>query len=353
MTPDRGPRAGRMEGHGFYTEHSEQQGDYGELGYEWLEEAAAAVPAPPAPLPFLIADMGAAGGGNSLEPVRRALAARPAVEPALVVHTDIPSNDFSALFELVGSDPRSYVDERAFALAEGRSFYERLLPDGILSLGWSSIAVHWLSRVPRPVPDHIYCSFASGEARAALREQSAADWRAFLSNRSAELRAGGRLVVVGGAATDDGSSGAEGLMGIVNESLRELLADGALTAQEYERMTIPTWNRTLAEFEEPLTDGELEGVMRLHRSALRALEDHYLAKFRSDGDLEAYVSSVTGFFRAAFEESLLAGLEPDRGRGPVAEVATRLWAGVGERIAADPERAACRWRVAVLEIERL
>jgi S-adenosylmethionine-dependent carboxyl methyltransferase len=151
-----------MEGGGHYTEHSEAQEAYGELGFEWLEQAAAEVDPPAAPLPFVIADMGAAGGGNSLEPMARALAARRGDCPALVVHTDIPTNDFSALFQLVSDSPKTYLEDGVFPLAEGRSFYERLFPDGFLSLGWSSIAVHWLSAVPEPIPDHIYCSFATG-----------------------------------------------------------------------------------------------------------------------------------------------------------------------------------------------
>jgi len=43
---------GRMEGHGFYTSHSEAQQAYGELGIEWLEQAAAEVAPPEAPLPL-------------------------------------------------------------------------------------------------------------------------------------------------------------------------------------------------------------------------------------------------------------------------------------------------------------
>ena len=70
----------------------------------------------------------------------------------------------------------------------GRSFYESLFPPDFLSLGWSSIAVHWLSDVPQPIPGHIYCSFAEGEARDALRARSAADWRNFLAARALELR---------------------------------------------------------------------------------------------------------------------------------------------------------------------
>jgi hypothetical protein len=37
------PGRGRMEGHGYYTSHSEAQQAYGELGIEWLEQAAAEV----------------------------------------------------------------------------------------------------------------------------------------------------------------------------------------------------------------------------------------------------------------------------------------------------------------------
>jgi hypothetical protein len=114
-----------MEGHGYYTSHSQAQQAYGELGIRWLEEASAEVTPPTEPLPFVIADMGAAGGGNSLAPMRRALAARQGGGAALVVHTDIASNDFSSLFELVADSPATYLGEAGvFALAEGRSFYK-------------------------------------------------------------------------------------------------------------------------------------------------------------------------------------------------------------------------------------
>jgi len=345
--------AGRMEGGGYYTAHSEAQEAYGELGFEWLEQAAAEVDPPEAPLPFAIADMGAAGGGNSLEPLRRALAARRHPGPALVVHTDIPSNDFSALFELVVDSPHSYLDDGVFALAEGRSFYERLFPDDFLSLGWSSIAVHWLSRVPEPIPDHIYCSFATGSPREALRQQSARDWHAFLALRSRELRPGGRMVVVGGAARDDGSSDAEGLMDAANSALRALVEAGALGEDEYERMTIPTWNRTAAEFVEPFEAGEADGALELRRHAARWLPDRYFDAFSSDGDLDRYTQSVAGFFRAAFEQSLWASLDADRESAARDELGERFRMLLRERIASDPERAACRWHVVVLDIARL
>ena len=343
-----------MEGHGYYTSHSQAQQAYGELGFEWLEQAAAEVE-PPLHLPYAIADFGAAGGGSSLEPMRRALAARRGGGEALVVHTDIPSDDFSALFELVDTSPQSYLANQpgVFALAAGRSFYERLLPEGMLSLGWSSIAVHWLSAVPAAIEDQIYCSFAAGAARDALRERSAQDWLAFLRHRAHELRPSGRLVVIGGAAEDDGKSGAEGLMEAANASLRELVVAGQLGAAEYRRMTIPPWNRTLAEFAAPFEAGEFDGSLELRRSTLRWLPDTYYEAYERDGNLDRYVESVADFFRAAFEESLLASLDPRRDDAGREVLATAFRAGLRERIAADPQAAACRWHVAVLDIARV
>jgi hypothetical protein len=338
-----------MEGHGFYTAHSQAQEAYGELGFEWLEQASAEVEPPAEPLPFVIADMGAAGGGNSLEPMRRALAARRGGGPALVVHTDIPGNDFTALFELLADSPHTYLGEPdVFAAAEGKSFFEPLFPAGFLSLGWSSIAVHWLSAVPEPIPGHIYCSFATGEVRKELKQRSAADWHDFLAARAGELQPSGRLVVVGGAALDDGSSGAEGLMEMANASLAEMVDGGQLERSEYERMTIPTWNRTPAEFLEPFESGAADGL-ELRRHAARSLPDPYLAAYRENGNLDAYVESVAGFFRAAFGDSLWAGLEsPSR----TAAVESAFDGLLRERIAADPEAAACEWHVVVLDIAR-
>ena len=339
-----------MEGRGYYTSHSQVQQAYGELGIQWLEQAAAEVTPPTGPLPFVIADMGAAGGGNSLAPMRRALAARQGGGAALVVHTDIASNDFSSLFELVADSPATYLGEAGvFALAEGRSFYESLFPPDFLSLGWSSIAVHWLSDVPQPIPDHIWSSFADGETRDALRAQSAADWRNFLAARTLELRPSGRLVVVGGAALDDGTSGAEGLMDMANSALRELVDGGELHSAEYARMTIPTWNRTTVEFTEPF---DSHNLLVLRRHAERALPDVYLAAYREDGSLDRYVAAVAGFFRAAFGDSLWGALNPTTVRSRREEIATRFDELLRQRIAADPETAACEWHVVVLDIAK-
>jgi len=137
-----------------------------------------------------------------------------------------------------------------------------------------------------------------------------------------------------------------------NAALRDLVAAATLGEDEYRRMTIPTWNRTLAEFTAPFQSGELDGTLELRRSTLRSLPDPYLEAYKRDGDLDAYVASVADFFRAAFEESLMASLDPQRDPASRESVAAAFRAALRRRIAAAPEAAASTWHVAVLDIAR-
>ena len=78
-----------------------------------FEQAATEVPIPSAPQPIVIADYGASTGYNSLLPVNAAIAVlRKRTRPehsVLVVHTDKPDNEFSALFRTLEEDPDTYL----------------------------------------------------------------------------------------------------------------------------------------------------------------------------------------------------------------------------------------------------
>ena len=144
---------GVMEGKGYYNLHSRPQHDAVAFGLPLAERAAAAVSLPTAGGVLTIADYGVAGGHNSMEPVGAmisAVRARPSAGGAVsVVHTDLSTNDFDPLFTLLAS-PDSYLAGRpdVFAYVAGGSFYRQLLPAATVHLGWSAIAVHWLSSVP-------------------------------------------------------------------------------------------------------------------------------------------------------------------------------------------------------------
>jgi hypothetical protein len=346
-----------MEGHGAYDEHSLAQHSAGSYGMPLLERAIGELASlAHADRAVTLADLGAAGGRNELEPIGAAitgLRSGGVTAPVLVVHTDIPTNDFTTLFETIEQSPNTYLHQPdVYAFAAGRSFYDRIFPAASVTFGWSAIAVHWLSRVPQPIPDHVYCAFATGEPRDALVRQSATDWDAFLVARAAELRNHGQLVVIGGAALDDGASGAEALMDALNNALRDAVAAGRLTEDEYTRMTVPTWNRTVAEFTAPFASGgraTTDGLELLEHS-LAALPDQYLPQFRASGDAGAFADSVTGFLRAFTEPSLFETLE--RPADERTAIADAVYGDVRSRLAADPDAFETTWHVVSMRIRR-
>jgi len=354
MTPD---QTGAMAGHGEYDHHSLAQHSAGGYGLPLWARAIDDVRALVADdLPVSIADLGAAGGHNELPPMRAAvdgLRAAGVGAPIVVVHTDIPTNDFTTLFETIERDPDSYLGAPdVFAFAAGRSFYERIFPAASLTLAWTAIAVHWLSHVPVPIPDHIYSEFATGSVRTAFEQRAAEDWDAFLTARAAELRPGGQLVVVGGAAADDGSSGATRLMQSVNDALRAEVAGGALAPGEYLAANVPTWNRTLTEFVAPFgREGRATAAgLTLLEQDLVAVPDAYLAAYRDDGDAAKFADAVSGFVRAFTEPSLLGDL--DRPAEARAAIADRVYARVRAEAVADPDAFETIWHVSLLRIRR-
>ncbi|WP_129307873.1 SAM-dependent methyltransferase [Streptomyces sp. L2] len=340
-----------------YARHSRVQGSAGDHGMPLLYRALDAVVLPEGDAPFRVADLGAAAGSNSLTPMRavveRVRGRTGRDTPVTVVHTDIPANDFNALFATVLDAPGSYAREPdVYVHAEPRSFYGRLFPAAELHLAWSAIAVQWLSRVPEPVRDHIYCARATGDARRALKERSRADWTAFLTHRARELRPGGQLVVVGGAAADDGASGAENLLDAADAVLVELVEQGLLRPAEYARMTIPTWNRTLTEFLEPLESGPLAQALRLDEHDLVALPDVILDAYDRSGDAGAFADRLTTFFQAAFGPSLFSALDPDRAPDSTAALTAAFRTRLTALLAADPRAAETHWHVVTLRMSR-
>lgn len=340
-----------------YAQHSGVQHSAESYALPMLGRAVDAVVLPPAGAPFRAADLGAAAGTNSLEPMRAVVdgvrSRTGSDTPIVVAHTDIPANDFNALLTNVMTTPGSYAAlPGVFAVAEARSFYERLFPAGDLHLAWSAIAVHWLSRVPEPIPDHIFSTRAHGRVREALEQQARRDWDAFLTHRAGELVAGGQLVVVGGAADDDGTSGAEGLMDAANAVLGQLVDDGTIRATEYARMTIPTWNRTHREFLAPLTDGQHAAAWTVEEHELLTAPDTLLQEFERTGDAAAFAQAVTAFFTAAFAPSLLSALDASRTSTEVGAIGAALQSGLAARIEADPRSVETHWRVVLLRLTR-
>jgi hypothetical protein len=336
-----------MEGGGRYNANASAQAASSAFGLDLLRDAAALAPLGPGGV-VTVADYGASEGQNSLAPMAAAVEGARRVrgehQPVWVCHTDLPDNDFGSLFRTVAEHPDTYRRPGVQTAAVGRSFYEQLLPDAWVSVGWSSIALHWLGEVPGPL-DGFWFSSANAEQYTAWARAGAADWSAFLSARAAEMLPGARLVIVVGAAHGEGPtrrSGAERAMDEVARGLQALVERGVLTEAERDGMTIPAWYRTEAEWRAPFVD---DGDLELERLDFVDVGDPL---WRQTGE-SAYPTAVAAALRVSFGPSLLQGLDPDRRASVAGDLFDRHLA---DAIAAQPPEPWFDWRLAVMVIAK-
>jgi hypothetical protein len=309
-----------------------------------FERAAEQVPLPAPPQPIVIADYGAANGHNSLKPMSAAIAVlrqRTRHDHAiLVAHTDIPENDFTALFRTLADDPDSYLhtDTASFPSAIGRSFYGQILPSNTVNIGWSSWATQWLRRIPCEFHDHVHVAYSNDDAaRAAYAHQAALDWNDFVAFRGRELAPEGRLVVLTPGVDDDGKSGFQALLEAIVAALSDQARDGLLRQDELRRMAIPTFARSEKDFRAPFApSGRFEGLTIEHLEMFNA-EDRFWARFQTDHDAEAFGAQWAAFARTALFPALAGALDGGVIDPRAVEFIRQLQTAVAERLSSAPE----------------
>lgn len=308
-----------------------------------FERAAEVVPLPSPPQPIVIADYGASNGHNSLLPVNAALTVlrkRTRVDHSvLVAHTDLPGNDFTALFHTLSDDEDSYLrrDPAVFASAVGRSFYTQILPSNSVTLGWSSWAIQWLSRMPAEIPDHVLFAYSADErVRAAFAKQAAHDWHEFIAYRGRELCPGGRLVVMTTAIDECGEFGYRPLLTALLDELAEMVSKGVIDADEQHRMSIPIVGRRAADFLAPFApSGVFERLTVEHLEVFDA-EDRFWAQYQKDKEATVFGAQWAAFARASVLPTLAGALAAGDG-SRTARFLDALESGIAARLAAAPE----------------
>ncbi len=306
---------------------------------------AQAVPIPRPPHPVVLADYGAATGHNSLLPIGAAievLGARIRRDQAvLVTHTDVATNDFTALFQTLAEDPDSYLYRHpaTFFSAVGRSFHQQILPSDSVTLGWSSWAIQWLSRPPDRAVGHLVPALSGDESvRVAAERQAAADWHEFIAFRGRELVPEGRLMILTVGRDDAGEIGMRPLIDAAYDALQELAAEGLITTAELADMVIPIAGRNEKDVVAPFAPkGRFEALSVEHLEVSEA-EDRFWHQFQVDNDAAAFGASWAAFLRASVFGCLFGALAGGAGDPRVPEFSDRLERGTAARLAAAPEQ---------------
>jgi hypothetical protein len=333
-----------MEGCGAYNRSSRVQAAGLSPAVPMLQRAAQTAALPADSQPIVVADYGSSQGRNSLAPMNAAInVLRQRIgsdRPISVIHTDLPQNDFSALFHTLNTDPNSYLQTQSevFASAVGRSYFEQILPPASVTLGWSSWAVQWLSRVPGIIPDQVQIAFSRDPAaRAAFSTQAAEDWRNFLTARARELIPGGKLAILTMSVDEDGNFGYAPLVRAIYAALLDLVENGLITSNEARHMAIPTVARSRADFLSPFdVDGCFVGLFVEELETFDG-EDGIWLDYEQHRNAGQFAAQWAAFSRASVFPTLAGNLESG-GDARAVDFCDRLEAGTAARLSAAPER---------------
>ena len=345
-----------MEGGGAYNANSAIQASGAAFALPMLEEAAREVPISGNKRAIVIADYGSSEGRNSAAAIRAALARLRERfgkgRPVIVVHSDLPANDFSTLFNVIEAEGGYAGDDDAvFPSAVGRSFYRSVLPESYVDLGWSSYAAQWLSRTPSLVAGHILSDRGSATERRAFIDQARSDWEAFLTLRARELRPGGRLAVAMPAPDAVGSLPSLPLFDAAVQAIADMEEDGLLSGSERAGMVLPFHHRTHEEMLAPFGRPGLRSRWRVLSCSITPIGDTAHDQFVRDGNPKALAATRAGFFRATFGPILASSLGSGRTDGERREFLTQFERSLRERI--EGVQRPIAYAVSRLALERL
>ena len=350
MTQDEKSALPAMEGDGFYNRHSALQASgIRHMLPLWRSIVESITPGDSG---VTIVDYGASQGRNSMAPIALAIETLRAKSrtsaPITVIHTDLPGNDFSSLFEAILTDEASYLTAGAqiYPLALGRSYFEQILPENSVDLGWNSWTLHWMSRNPVQDPDFFYGAFSKTESvRAAVAELLAEDWRNFLRLRSRELKMGGRLFSLF-LSKGPPMTGWEWMLNQFWQSILELTAEGRLSETEKRAINLPLGPRDLQEIEAPFgMEKEFSGLKLAHAEVFR-LADPFWPHYQQTMDAAQFGQDWKNMMKAVFAPVVKGAIDPEK---DAAALVDDLFERFARRMAEAPREIEHYVGVAVLQ----
>jgi len=240
-----------------------------------------------------------------------------------IVYTDQPRNDYNAIFRLVHglTGQKSYLEDfdNVQVLASATSFYDPILPAGTLDLGFSATAMHWLSRKPCDIPDHVQAVGASGPCLSDFQLQAAQDWEVILMRRAVELAPGGRMVLVNFGVNEEGrylgNTGGINMFDTFNAIWRRFVADGTISEAEYAAMTLPQYYKNVQEFRAPLDDANnpvRRAGLSVEHCETRVVPCPFAAEFRNHGDAAQFARDYIPTLRSWSAATFRAALDTSR-----------------------------------------
>ncbi|KAL6284078.1 hypothetical protein ACE6H2_015007 [Prunus campanulata] len=264
-----------------YANNSQSQAKQASSMLHLLKETLDRIQLSSPEVPFVVADLGCSSGSNSINTVDAIIKHMAKRYDALgydspefsAFFSDLPSNDFNTLFQLLpplGNHGGSMEEALAtdshrsyFAAGVPGSFHRRLFPSRSIDLFHSASSLHWLSQVPESVLDkrsaaynkgRVFIHGANESTANAYKKQFQTDLASFLRSRAKELKKGGSmfLACLGRTSVDPtDQSGLGLLLGThIQGAWDDLVQEGLITSEKRDSFNYPVYVSSIQDFKE-------------------------------------------------------------------------------------------------------
>ncbi|KAL4955340.1 S-adenosyl-L-methionine-dependent methyltransferase [Aspergillus filifer] len=283
-----------MVGGGYYNRNSSLQALVAE------ECGGLVTPADVQGKRITLADYGCSEGSNSVRMLRRAFESLPEDCSITIVFNDTPANDYNSLSTTIDHFlrvPEVTNSRSIMSLMAPQSYYDQIVPNEYIDIGFSTACLHWISRL-QP---------ASGDLLPIDADVSAAalaDITRFLHTRYHEIRQGGHLLL---SFPVDGELSLKCAYTSIFESLHDLAAEGTISKTAASKFRLPFHFRTPEEIAEALH--AVKGHWQVEEHFTRDVAHPAFLQFQSKlansstgvpnpADLNAYCQAISSGFVA-------------------------------------------------------
>ena len=260
------------------------------------------------------------------------------------IFSDLPSNDFNALAKI--SDFLMQNEPNLVVSMVPRSFYEPICPSNSIDFGFSSSAMHWLSKLPKHLPQHTHANACKQvEDKAIFQAQSQIDWRNNLLARAKELKSGGQIVIVHLSTDKQGRYLGENFVDLnmhdtLHEIWKQMQVEGLIEPEEYIGATFQNYYRTEAEMTACLEDTQSEvyqAGLRLGDIRTVIMPCPHRTEYENDKDTEKFAQGFTEGISSWSEHTFRNALR-NRTNEDISNIINKLFQRFKDKVRENPNQ---------------
>jgi hypothetical protein len=357
-----------MKGAGYYSAKTAGAKNAIDKTQKVIENALKTIPSTKI---LKFADFGSADGGTSQEMwcnVIKLIREKGDERQIEILHTDLPSNDFSTLFKTMqgmhGNSQLAYQKNfsNVYVHGCGTGFHQQLMANNSLTLGFSATAMHYVSERPCLIENHVHMTGANEHEKKLFKDQANKDWETILLNRSKEMINGGRFICINFGIDEKGrylgNTGGHVMFNNFTKNWKHLENQGLITHREFINATFTQHYRTVEEFRKPFDDKD--SVVSKSGLILKSCETmitdcpykmHYLENkdtISSEEYAKTLIPTMRSWSETVFKNALIDRTEKD-----INEIVDKFYKLYIDEVSKNPEGHAMDYVHVIMDIEKI